>query len=72
MWAGIVGDTVVGPYLLPNKLTAQQYREFIETVLPGLLEDEPLTVRNRLWFQHNGAPGHYRNDIQQWLNATHL
>jgi hypothetical protein len=54
IWAGIVGDIVVGPYLLPDRLTAQRYRDFLETVLPGLLEDVPLAVRQRLWFQHDG------------------
>jgi hypothetical protein len=57
--AGIVGDIVVGPYLLP----AQQYRDFLETVLPGLLEDVPLAVRQRLWFQHDGVPAHYGEDV---------
>jgi hypothetical protein len=46
----------VGPYLLPERLTAQRYRDFLETVLPGLLEDVPLAVKHWLWFQHDGAP----------------
>jgi hypothetical protein len=51
--AGIVGNIVVGPYLLPDRLTAQRYHDFLETVLPGLLEDVPLAVRKSLWFQHD-------------------
>jgi hypothetical protein len=47
VWAAIVGDIVVGPYLIPDRLTAQRYRDFPETVLPGLLEDVPLAVRQR-------------------------
>jgi hypothetical protein len=58
VWAGIVGDIVVGLYLLPDRLTAQRYRDFLETVLPGLFEDVPLAVRQWLWFQHDGAPAH--------------
>jgi hypothetical protein len=45
VWAGVDGDIVMGPYLLPDRLTAQRYRDFLETVLPGLLEDVPLAVR---------------------------
>jgi hypothetical protein len=41
----------VGPYLLPDRLTAQRYCDFMETVLPGLLEDVPPAVRQRLWFR---------------------
>jgi hypothetical protein len=69
--ASIVGDTVVNPYLLPDRLTAQRYRDFLETVLPGLLADVPLAVRQRLWFQHDAAPAHYGEDVRQWLNATY-
>jgi hypothetical protein len=41
----IDGDIFVGPHLLPDRLTAQRYRDFPETVLPELLEDVPLAVR---------------------------
>lgn len=41
---------------------------FLETVLPGLLEGVLVSVRQRLWFQHDGAPAHYGEDIRQWLN----
>jgi hypothetical protein len=60
-----------GPFLLPDGLTAWWYYDFLVTVLPGLLEDVPLAVRERLWFQHSGAPAHYGEDVQQWLNVTY-
>jgi hypothetical protein len=31
VWAGIVGYIVVGPYLLPERLTAQRFRDFLES-----------------------------------------
>jgi hypothetical protein len=37
-------------------LTAQLYHDFLETCQPGLLEDVPLAVRQKFWFQHDGAP----------------
>jgi hypothetical protein len=43
----------VGPYLPHDRLTAQRYCDFLETVLPGLLVDVPLAVRQKLWFQHD-------------------
>jgi hypothetical protein len=42
IWDGIVGDTVVIPYQLLERLTAQRYYDFPETVSPGLLEDVSL------------------------------
>jgi hypothetical protein len=43
-WAGIVWDIVMDPYMLSDRLTGQWYREFLETILPGLLEDVPLAM----------------------------
>jgi hypothetical protein len=45
IWAGIVKDIVVGPCLLNEMLTAQWYRDFLETVLLWLFKDVPLAVR---------------------------
>jgi hypothetical protein len=47
VWADIVGGTAVGPCLLPDRLTAQQYPDFIETLLPGLPKYVLLPVRKR-------------------------
>jgi hypothetical protein len=48
VWAGIVGETVVGPSLLPDRQTVQRCRDFLETVLRELLKDVPLAVKKRL------------------------
>jgi hypothetical protein len=37
VWAGIVRDIVTDPYVLSDRLTAQRYRGFPETFVPGLL-----------------------------------
>jgi hypothetical protein len=71
IWAGIVGDTVMWPCLLPDRLTGQWYCDFLETVVLGLLEDVPLAVRQRLWFQHDRAPAHCGEDVWKQLNTTY-
>jgi hypothetical protein len=38
----MVGRIVVGPKLLPDTRTTHPYRDFLGTVLPGLLEDVSL------------------------------
>jgi hypothetical protein len=43
--AGIERGFDLGPYLLPERLTVQRYREFLEIVLLGFLEGLPLVVR---------------------------
>ena len=51
VWAGIVGDNLIGPYLMPSPFTGAVYREFLQEVLPQLLENVPLNIRRRMWFQ---------------------
>jgi hypothetical protein len=70
-WAGTIRDIALGSCLQYDRLTAQRYCDFLETVLPGLPEDVPLAVRQRLWLQNDGAPAHCGEDVRQWLNATH-
>lgn len=37
VWTGIIGDQLVGPYLLPNALRGIHYHVFIEQVFLGIL-----------------------------------
>lgn len=68
VWAGIIGSHLVGPYLLPNRLTSDGYTNFLNTVLVDLLEDIPILIRQRMWFQHDGAPAHSSRVVRATLN----
>lgn len=59
VWAGIIGDRIIGPYLLPQILDGPAYTVFLRNVLEELLDDVPLVVRRQMWYQHDGAPPHY-------------
>ena len=37
------------------RVNGEMYAEFLENQLPGLLEDVPLNLRQRLIFQQDGA-----------------
>jgi hypothetical protein len=41
VWAGITGNCVVGPYLLPDRVNGPAYYVFLQEVLPVLLEVVP-------------------------------
>ena len=58
LWAGIVNDGLMGPYLLPLLLTGTVYTMFLRHILPRLFEHIPLVVHQRIWFQHDGPPAH--------------
>jgi hypothetical protein len=71
VWAGIVGDCLVGPHVLPHRLTGTHYRDFLLHDLPKLLEDVPLAVRARMWYMHDGAPAHFSRAVRDVLNNTY-
>lgn len=70
MWAGIVDERLIGPFILPDRMDGHQYLEFLQNDLPLLLEDVPLAVRARMWFLHDGAPPHFRLEVRNFLNEV--
>lgn len=69
LWAGILGNTIIGPHIFEESLNANRYLSFLQDVLPVLLEDVPLAERNRIVYQHDGAPPHFSTRVKNWLNS---
>ena len=71
VWAGILGDRLIGPHILPGPLNGENYAIFLDRTLPELLEEVPLDIRRRMWFQHDGAPPHFSIVARQVLNRDY-
>ena len=58
IWAGIIGNELVGPVQVPEgvKITSAAYCQLLESALLPRLEDVPLLKRCKLIFQHDNAP----------------
>lgn len=69
IWAGIVGNEIIGPCVLPNRVGGNDYADFLEENLPNLLEDFPLNIRRTMWFQHDGAPPHNSRRVRNYLDT---
>lgn len=70
IWAGIVGDRLLGPHVLPNRLTGEEYERFLENNMPDFLDDVPLITRRQLHFMHDGAPPHFSTVTRMYLDRT--
>ncbi|GFV12386.1 transposable element Tcb1 transposase [Trichonephila clavipes] len=70
VWAGIVDDSLLGPYILPPRLDSHKYLVFLQEVLPELLSDVPAPIRRRMWFQQDGASSHYARHVREYLDRT--
>ena len=55
VWAGIVGDRIVGPHFFDGTLTAEKYGQFLEEELSDWM---PAPERRTTWFMQDGARVH--------------
>ncbi|GFX35814.1 uncharacterized protein TNCV_746071 [Trichonephila clavipes] len=72
VWAGILGHHLIGPYILPDRLTGPRYIIFLEQVLPELLDSAHVTAATRtsMWLQQDGDPGNFSISVQNHLEET--
>ena len=78
VWAGILGDGIIGPIVIPGNLNGDMYAEMlhrsIEPLIVRELENQRdihgnLSLEERLLhFQQDGAPPHYVVAVRQWLD----
>lgn len=67
VWAGVIGNRLIGPHFLPENLDGSNYLEFLINDLPPLLqeafdEDRPVV------FQHDGCPAHWSLSVRELLD----
>ena len=70
VWCGMIGDMLIGPVILDDRITGQNYLDFLQNELPKQLEDIPLATRIAMYFQHDRAPSHYTRHVMQHLKDT--
>ena len=70
VWCGMIDDTLIGPVILDDLITGQNYLDFLQNELPKQLQDVPLATRIAMYFQHDGASSHYTRHVMQHLNDT--
>jgi hypothetical protein len=66
VWCGIFENYVIGPRFFEGNLTGPIYLTFLTNTLPELLEEVPLNIRRKIWFQNDGAPPHYHRDVRTY------
>jgi hypothetical protein len=69
VWVGISGDQLLGPAVLPNRLSGVVYHRILVNDLLVLLEHVPLHQQH-MWLMHDGAPPNFLHIVRQHLNQT--
>ena len=70
VWCSVLDNQLIGPAVLPNRLTGRTYIDFLQNELPLLWEEVLLAKRMCMVFQHVRAPAHYSCLVMHHLNLT--
>lgn len=68
VWCGLFNGRLIGPYFYDGTLTGNRYLDFLQNILPDLLEDIPLNERATMWWQQDGAPAHFDRRVRSHLD----
>lgn len=68
VWAGIIGNCLLGPYFIEGRLDSVTYLNILNSVVNDMLDDVPLIYHRNLFYQHDGAPAHYQRQVREYLN----
>lgn len=74
VWAGIIGQHIIGPYFIDGNLNADRYLLLLrDHIVPDIVQLFPDADRqgmpNRdIWFHQDGAPPHYGVDVRLFLD----
>ncbi|GBM50286.1 hypothetical protein AVEN_219060-1 [Araneus ventricosus] len=71
IWVGILGDNLLRPYVLLERLNDVKYLVSLQHVLLDFLHGIPTTVRQNLWFMHDGVSAHVSIVVRTHLDATY-
>lgn len=67
VWCAVTKDKIYGPYFYAGTLTAARYLELLRCVVPDIMNEIALSRVADIIFQHDGAPPHRSQNIQQYL-----
>ena len=71
VWLGILGDCLIGPHFLSQRLNGEQHLRFLRNDLPNLFEDVPLRQHHQMYFMHDSAPAHFHLSVRRYLNSRY-
>ena len=67
VWAGILGITLIGSFIIQDSMGGEDYLYFVEGVVMQMLNDMPLQSR-RHHYPLYGAPAHFTLPVSPWLD----
>jgi len=72
VWAGILNDTIIGPFFIQGNLTAEKYVNMLQNEIVPAIREKVGDDFERTWFQQDGAAPHYGRGVRNYLNEIFL
>jgi hypothetical protein len=70
VWAGILGNTIIGPFFLNENINAERYLHLLQNQILPAIQNVVGVAFNSVWFQQDGAPPHFGINVRRFLNDT--
>ncbi|KAJ8939827.1 hypothetical protein NQ318_013046 [Aromia moschata] len=74
VWAGIIGEHIIGPFFVNGNLNGIYFALLQNNVVPTMAnlypaEGNPQLPGNTIWLKQDGAPAHYEVNVRQYLHT---
>lgn len=74
VWAGILGNNLIGPFFFEGNLTGEMYLTLLQdNIVPRIREviaEDNNLAQHEVFFQQDGAPAHYAAPVRQFLSEN--
>lgn len=69
VWAGILGDHIIGPFFINGNLNGQKYLDLIQNDIIPCIQNLNIDTRT-IYFQHDGCAAHNDRRVRNFLNTN--
>lgn len=70
VWAGLLGNHVIGPFFIDGNLNGQKYLELLQNQVLPTVRALPDINMETIWFQQDGCPCHNTLQVRDFINNT--
>lgn len=68
VWAGILNDTLIGPFFIDGNLNANTYEELLRNQIVPRIREVAGDNFDNTWYQQDGAAAHYGGNVRAYLD----
>lgn len=68
VWAGLLNDTLIGPFFIDGDLTAVKYEAMLRDQIVPRIREVSGDNFGEIWYQQDGAAPHYGVNVRAYLD----